>query len=200
MKPDTCPTATLSCLALGTMVSTSAQGGTPANPVDIIGDMVLVLDHNLQLVWAWDSFAHEDINRAATLNDQAVPFIPAFTIANDWLHTNFAQGTADGNIILSQRSQDLVIKINYANGAGDGSVIWRMGAGVDFTLINPPTSRAAAPPTSFPGSPISTTRPSNSRRTQRRQGHDHDRLRRRKHPRRGVPRASKQPRHGPLRQ
>ena len=132
------------------VVSTSAQGGTPANPVDIIGDMVLVLDHNLQLVWAWDSFAHEDINRAATLDDQESPFNPDFTTANDWLHTNFAQGTADGNIILSQRSQDWVIKINYANGAGDGSVIWHMGAGDDFTLLNPPTGASCGSPNVFP--------------------------------------------------
>ena len=69
MKPETCRTATSSCLATGTIVSTSAQGGTPTNPVNIVGDMVLVLDHNLQLVWAWDSFAHEDINRAATHGD-----------------------------------------------------------------------------------------------------------------------------------
>ena len=111
---------------------------------------MLVLDHNLQLVWAWDSFAHEDINRAATLDDQATPFSPDFTTANDWLHTNFAQGTADGNIILSQRSQDWVIKINYANGAGDGSVIWHMGAGDDFTLLNPPTGASCGTPNVFP--------------------------------------------------
>ncbi len=34
--------------------STAYQGGTPDNPVDIIGDMILVLDHNMQLLWAWD--------------------------------------------------------------------------------------------------------------------------------------------------
>ena len=61
------PDGNLLLLGSRDVVSTSAQGGTPANPVDIVGDMVLVLDHNLQLVWAWDSFAHEDINRAATL-------------------------------------------------------------------------------------------------------------------------------------
>ena len=111
MKPETCQTATLSCSAIRDVVSTSAQGGTPANPVDIVGDMVLVVDHNLQLVWAWDSFAHEDINRAAPLNETCrpgpaePPFNPSFTIANDWLHTNSAQGTADGNIILSQRAR-----------------------------------------------------------------------------------------------
>ena len=114
--------------------------------------MVLVVDHNLQLVWAWDSFAHEDINRAATLGDTRGSFDPAIAIGNDWLHTNSVQGTVDGNIIISQRSQDWVIKINYDNGKGDGSVIWRMGAGDDFTIVNPPTNQTCDVAT-IPGDP-----------------------------------------------
>ena len=152
-------------LASRDVVSTSAQGGTPTAPVDILGDMVLVLDHNMQLLWAWDSFAHQDITRAATLNDLCLvnaggcgTFNPSFTQANDWLHTNFAQVTADGNIVLSERSQDWVIKINYANGKGDGSVLWRLGAFGDFTILNPPTTALAATPTSFRGLLTSTTR------------------------------------------
>ena len=191
-------------------VSTSAQGGTPADPVDILGDMVLVLDHNLQLVWAWDSFAHEDINRAAILGERCVTGVagggcpalnPGFTQANDWLHTSFAQGTAaDGNIIISQRNQDMVFKINYANGAGDGSVIWRMGPGLDFTIVNPP-SQTCGSPNVFPwfthqhdsafqfeengdagGGTIMTVFDDGNTRVKE------------------LPGASRQPRHGPLRQ
>jgi hypothetical protein len=33
------------------------------------------------------------------------------------------------------RSQDWVIKINYNNGSGDGSVLWHLGKGGDFTLV-----------------------------------------------------------------
>jgi hypothetical protein len=61
------------------------------------------------------------------------------------LHTNFAQVTADGNIILSERSQDWVVKINYKNGTGDGSVVWRLGAFGDFTLLNPPSTTCGDP-------------------------------------------------------
>jgi len=32
------------------LVSTTHQGGTEQNPVDIIGEMILVLDHNMQLI------------------------------------------------------------------------------------------------------------------------------------------------------
>ncbi len=65
------------------------------------------------------------------------PFNPNFSQANDWTHTNSVQLTADGNILISERAQDWVLKINYANGTGDGSVIWRLGHGGDFTIVNP---------------------------------------------------------------
>jgi len=55
-------------------------------------------------------------------------------VANDWTHGNSAQLTSDGNILYSARHQDLLYKINYANGSGNGSVIWRLGNGGDFTL------------------------------------------------------------------
>jgi hypothetical protein len=35
---------------------------------------------------------------------------------------------------VSIRHQDWVIKIDYRNGAGDGHVVWRLGAGGDFTV------------------------------------------------------------------
>ncbi len=150
----TLPDGNIVLIGYRTVVSTSAQGGTPANPVTILGDMLLVVDHNLQLVWAWDSFAHEDINRASTDNDLCAPGgggCPSGLTAKDWLHTNAVQGTVDGNIIISQRSQDMVLKINYARGKGDGSVIWRMGAGLDFTIANPPSGTCTV--TSIPGDP-----------------------------------------------
>ena len=85
--------------------------------------MILVLDHNMQLLWAWDSFSHQDLSRAATLNDKCqqgaggcVPFNPNFSVANDWTHSNSLQYTADGNLLISERAQDWVLKINYANG------------------------------------------------------------------------------------
>ena len=146
------PDGRIIILAARDVASTTAQGGTPTTPVDILGDMVLVLDHNMQLLWAWDAFAHQDITRAATLgdicthNNAGCPlFNASFTQGNDWLHSNFAQITADGNIILSERSQDWVIKINYANGAGDGSVLWRLGPFGDFQILNPPTVSCGDP-------------------------------------------------------
>jgi hypothetical protein len=139
-------------LASRDVVSTQYQGGTQQDPVDILGDMILILDHNLQLLWAWDTFAHQDLSRAATLGDSCrhlaqgcPPFNPAFPQANDWIHANSVQYTADGNLLLSERSQDWVLKINYGNGSGDGHVMWRMGPFGDFTIVNPPSGTCGDP-------------------------------------------------------
>ena len=128
------PNGNIILLGSHDLVSTMYQGGTEQDPVDILGDVVLVLDHNMQLLWAWDSFQHDNLARKATLDDICMQnsggcpkFNKNFAQANDWLHTNAAQLTSDGNLLLSERSQDYVIKVNYQNGKGDGSILWRMG-------------------------------------------------------------------------
>jgi arylsulfate sulfotransferase len=119
-------------------ISTSAQGGTPQNPVLILGDAILVLNSNLEVVWFWDPFEHLDMNVSAIFNDKCsnpggpgcVGFNPAFTQGNDWLHSNSVKYSPyDGNIIFSARHQDSVIKVNFANGQGDGRVLWKLGNG-----------------------------------------------------------------------
>ena len=37
---------------------------------------------------------------------------------------------------MSARDQDWIYKIDYANGAGTATILWRMGAGGDFTFVN----------------------------------------------------------------
>jgi hypothetical protein len=112
--------------------------GTPTN---YIGDMIVVLDEDLQVAWVWDAFDHLDINRGPVLGeiaiqgapgpDSVVPDYPAVS----WLHDNAVSlSPADGNLILSVRHQDWVIKVDYRNGAGDGHVVWRLGQGGDFTV------------------------------------------------------------------
>jgi hypothetical protein len=126
-----------SIVALGITERTFNINGTPTN---YVGTMVLVLDKDLQVTWAWDAFDHLDIHRGPILgeiddaSDQPVNVVPNLP-AVDWLHNNaVAFSPADGNLILSLRTQDWVIKIDYRNGAGDGHVVWRLGQGGDFTV------------------------------------------------------------------
>jgi 3-phytase/alkaline phosphatase D len=110
-------------------------------PTDYVGMMIVVLDEDFRVAWAWDAFDHLDVNRGPVLGEvlqpgstqptAAVPRLPAV----DWLHLNAVSWSPeDGNLVLSLRHQDWVIKVDYGNGAGDGHVIWRLGQGGDFTV------------------------------------------------------------------
>jgi hypothetical protein len=90
----------------------------------VIGDVLIDLDTNLNPVWTWNEFDHLDVRR----HPMDFP---------DWTHTNAVLYTRDdGNLIVSMRAQHWVIKIDYENGHGTGKILWRLGAGGDFKLIN----------------------------------------------------------------
>ncbi|MGC9948471.1 MAG: aryl-sulfate sulfotransferase [Bryobacteraceae bacterium] len=135
------------------------QGDTSGLPVDILGDMIVVLDSNWQAIWYFDAFEHDggppqlDINRPAVLNitcgknaDGCPPMFllgPGIApLGYDWLHGNSIyywphdQAGVAGEIIWSARNQDWVMKIDYQNGAGSGNILWRMGNAGDFTFNN----------------------------------------------------------------
>jgi arylsulfate sulfotransferase len=119
---------------LGWTQRTIDVGGTPTR---YAGDMLLVLDQDLQVVWTWDAFDHLDVHRAPILGELCGPGPCPLIGAVDWLHENAVSWSpADGNLLVSVRHQDWVIKIDYAHGAGDGHVIWRLGQGGDFAVIS----------------------------------------------------------------
>jgi hypothetical protein len=98
--------------------------------------MLMVLDQDLQVVWTWDAFDHLDVDRAPILGEPCTGPCP-IPGAVDWLHDNAVSWSpADGNLLVSVRHQDWVIKIDYARGTGDGHVIWRLGEGGDFSVIS----------------------------------------------------------------
>src|SRR5262249_3143138 len=127
-----------STVALTLTERTFDINGTPTN---FVGEMVVVLDQDFQLKWAWDAFDHLDVHRGPVLGEVLLPGSPEPTAvvpklpAVDWLHVNAVSlSPADGNLVLSVRNQDWVIKIDYRNGTGDGHVVWRLGAGGDFSV------------------------------------------------------------------
>ena len=119
-----------------------AQGSSPTNPVDIIGDVIVELNPQWQVIWYWRAFDWLNVDRAAILGETCAnnqggcpPVILTTGIANDWLHGNAVQyNVADGSFIFSLRHQDWIIKVNFDNGAGTGNVIWTMGLDGDFTI------------------------------------------------------------------
>jgi hypothetical protein len=130
----TLPDGRIAALAGVEQILTDVQG---PGPVDVLGDMIVVLDSNLNVVWTWDTFDHLDVTRKAVLGETCgpvsacAPFYLAKT-ANDWTHGNSLQQTPDGELLYSSRHQDWLIKVSYQNGQGDGHVIWRLGKDGDF--------------------------------------------------------------------
>jgi hypothetical protein len=132
------------------------QGNASGLPVDIVGDIIIVLDANWQAVWYFDAFEHAsgppqlDINRPAVLGESCTGSAegcpPLFLLgpgiapaANDWLHANtLYYWPPDGDIVWSSRHQDWVMKIDYQNGSksATGNILWRMGPDGDFTFNN----------------------------------------------------------------
>ena len=87
----------------------------------VVGDVLVDVDLNGNVVWAWSAFDHLDVNRHL----QGLP---------DWTHSNAIVYTPDGNLLLSMRHQSWILKIDYANGAGAGDILWRLGEDGDFAL------------------------------------------------------------------
>jgi arylsulfate sulfotransferase len=130
------------------------QGDTSGLPVDILGDLIVVLDNNWRAVWYFDAFEHDsgapqlDINRAAVLgatcsqNEQGCP--PIFLLgpgvapfAHDWLHGNSLYYWPQSHDLLwSSKNQDWVMKIDFNGGHGTGNILWRLGPCGDFTFNN----------------------------------------------------------------
>ena len=83
------------------------------------------LTRTSSVAWTWNPFNWLNVRRLPTLGERP----------SNWTHANsIAWSPADGNLVMSLRSQDWVIKIDYANGTGDGHVIWRLGQGGDFRI------------------------------------------------------------------
>jgi len=90
----------------------------------VTGDVVIDLDQNHNPVWLWDEFDHLDINRQPYLYP-------------DWTHTNaMLYSKDDGNLIISIRHQNWLVKVDYANGTGTGDILWHLGYEGDFSLLN----------------------------------------------------------------
>ncbi len=134
------PDGRVVALATVEQIVTNTQG---PGDVNVLGDMIVVFDSNLNVVWTWDTFDWLDVHRAAILSEVCAQGggggCPPFYLtanANDWTHGNAVQLTPDGALLYSARHQDWLIKIDYANGEGDGHIIWKLGRGGDFTMLS----------------------------------------------------------------
>ena len=131
-----------------TLISDEETADQGNGPVDVLGDMVVVLDSNFQLRHDWDAFDYLDISAkhfsmTFALGATRLPDSYSgnslteqyYTQANDWTHVNsVAYDPKDGNLVVSIRNQAWVIKIDYQYGSGNLNIVWTLGHDGDFTL------------------------------------------------------------------
>lgn len=94
------------------------------NGTEVQGNGLVDWDLDQGAVWTWSTFDHLEVSHA--------PYgLP------DWTHGNsLLYSPDDGNLFFSMRNQSWIIKINYQDGTGDGSILWKFGPGGDFTLAS----------------------------------------------------------------
>ncbi len=116
-------------IVIGSTQQVVSDGTTATGDVIIdLGDMENISgtnpDHIPQPVWLWNEFDNLDTNRR--------PYMYP-----DWTHTNaILYSATDGNLIISIRHQNWLVKMDYSNGMGDGHVIWKLGYQGDFALLD----------------------------------------------------------------
>lgn len=94
----------------------------PSASAPVLGDALVDWDPKRGPVWTWSTFDH-------------IPLTHAPNGTADWTHSNaVVYSPDDGNLILSMRNQNWIVKINYQDGTGDGKILWHLGPDGDFTL------------------------------------------------------------------
>jgi arylsulfate sulfotransferase len=135
----TLPDGKILALAAVEQILTDVQG---PGDVNVMGDMIVILDDDLRVVWTWDTFDWLDVTRQAVLGEKCLPGAsgcPPFYLtanSNDWTHGNAVSQTPDGHLLYSTRHQDWLVKIHYDGGSGDGHIIYRLGKDGDITIAD----------------------------------------------------------------
>ena len=81
---------------------------------NILGDAIVDLDENFKPVWVWSTFDNLDPDR----HPYEFDLVPDDW---DWTHCNCVLQAPDGNLLLSTRNQNWLLKLNYQKaGAATG--------------------------------------------------------------------------------
>ena len=93
---------------------------------NVLGDLVIDVDQDFKPDWVWNTFDHLDVNRH-----------PMVSMFPDWTHANSLLYSADDhNLLLSLPYQNWILKLDFQDGQGNGNILWRLGQGGDFKLLN----------------------------------------------------------------
>lgn len=103
-----------------------------------VAGMPVALDPQGMVKWYWNPYSaygnglpKVTSNGPKCLADQpGCPPLFSTGMAYDWTHGNaLAYSPADHQLIYSLRMQDLILKLDYDDGAGTTGILWRLGLG-----------------------------------------------------------------------
>jgi len=112
-------------------MDTVVEGGD--SNATVIADVIQELDENRNVVFQWKSLDHIPIT-------EATKDVNLTQATIDYIHVNTLEPTIDGNLLISCRHLDEIVKIN----SGTGEIMWRLGGinskGNEFTFTNDPVT------------------------------------------------------------
>ncbi|MDP6174054.1 MAG: aryl-sulfate sulfotransferase, partial [Rhodospirillales bacterium] len=96
----------------------------PRKTQRVVGDNIVEFTPSGEIVWSWNTFDYLDTDRAGYGLLEPYWWVRGFPGALDWTHGNgVTQDPYDGNVMVSLRHQDAIIKIDKKT----KEVIWILG-------------------------------------------------------------------------
>ena len=96
----------------------------PRRTQSVVGDEIIEFTPDGEVVWRWNAFEHLDPFRIGYNTFNTYWHVRGFPNHLDWTHGNgVTMDPRDGNIIVSLRIQDAVLKISRAT----GEILWILG-------------------------------------------------------------------------
>ena len=101
----------------------------PRKTQTVVGDNIVEFTPEGEIVWNWNTFDHLDTDRVGYGLLEPYWWVRGFPGALDWTHGNGVTGDPhDGNILISLRHQDAVLKVDI----NSGEIIWILGDHQDW--------------------------------------------------------------------
>ncbi|MEE2998338.1 MAG: aryl-sulfate sulfotransferase [Pseudomonadota bacterium] len=102
----------------------------PRKTQNVVGDNIVEFTPEGEIVWNWNTFDHLDVERVGYGLLEPYWWVRGFPGALDWTHGNgVTNDPYDGNILVSLRHQDAILKIDKES----GKIIWILGDHQDWS-------------------------------------------------------------------
>ena len=138
-QPHLLPNGNFLAMAANTRVienyrSSDSDPEAPRADKGVVGDKVIEFTPEGDVVWAWDSFEHLDVNRIGYHTFEPFWDTRGFPNHADWTHGNGVHhDPRDNGVLISLKHQDAVLKVDRA-----GKIQWILGHHKDWSAALQP--------------------------------------------------------------